>query len=690
MFNYIKNNYPLASGVETVHLGVDTGGTFTDFVYFDDSGDLKSFKLLSDPKNPARPLKSGFYLLPGIPDYFLHGTTIATNTIIQHSGSKTAFVTTKGFRDLLQIGRQTRPSLYDFQIIKEPQVVPRRLCLEVEERVSASGKIIIPLIESELQCLSEKIRKLKVEAVAVGLLFSYLNPSHEHLIERYLKKHLKIPVTLSSKLLPEFREYERCSTTVINAYLLRPFGDYLNKIRRLTGKMGMTDYFVMQSNGGVAGSRHVQETPVRTLLSGPAAGVSAAAGLGRLLQEPNLITLDMGGTSADVAAVQGNKISWTPEGMVGSHPVKVPMVDIVTIGAGGGSIASIDSGGLLQVGPRSAGADPGPVCYDKGGSELTVTDANLILNIIDPEHFLGGSFRLNKNAALKAAEKFGKTLKMTVFELAEGTRRIVESNMIRAVKKITTEKGIEPGEFSMVAFGGAGPIHASALAEELRIPKVILPPSPGTFSAYGLLVSDIRLDYSKTFLAQFNEAIFKNKVKKILSSHRQAAGAALKYQNIKKDSANFTGSLDLRYKGQSYEVNVPIGINFEDTVKEFHKVHRSTYGYAMENESIELVNVRLDAVARRDGGREERKKSTFGSKRTGRRKKAEKPKTAKTVRLYFGGNSYKSPLYHRSSLGPKTHIEGPALIADSGSTAFIPPGNKAEVDKFGNIIIFIK
>jgi N-methylhydantoinase A len=668
-----------------MQLSVDIGGTFTDFAYFDEKGKLQGFKLPSVPKDPSGAIKSGLKLLPGSPTTFLHGTTIATNTVLERSGSLTAFVTTKGFKDILHIGRQVRPSLYDFTIIRKPPLVPRRLCFELNERVDANGKILVDLQEDELKVLAEKLKKAGVEAVGVGLLFSYLNPKHEKMVGRFLRKILKIPVTLSSEILPEFREFERCSTTVMNAYLMDRVGSYITNLKRTMARVGLKEFYIMQSSGGVTLSKIIRTMPVRTLLSGPAAGVSATAKIGRDIGEPNLISFDMGGTSADVAAIVENDIVWTPDGEIDSLPLKIPMVEIETIGAGGGSIAWIDDGGALRVGPRSAGADPGPVCYNRGGRDITVTDANLLLGIIHPSFFLGGQFILNENAVQRYAQRFAMKLGFGIREMAQGVCRVVEANMLRAVKRVSVEKGLEPRRFGLVAFGGAGPIHASSIARELKVPRVIVPVSPGTFSAYGLLVSDIKLDYTRTFLSDMVEKTKFKKVDVILNEHKKSAISALKAQGIPLKRAEFYPTLDLRYKGQSYEVNVPLKDTISATIENFHELHENRFGYCMPRSQIELVNVRLavKAVRPEQGPTQRRaKRSKSGSK-------LKLPSPIKLQKVFIDGNNYNTPLFDRSYLQSGMELKGPAVIADSGSTALILPGMSGEIDSYGNLIIMI-
>jgi N-methylhydantoinase A len=672
-------------------LGVDIGGTFTDFVYQSDNGSPLSFKIPSTPSNPAAAIDNGLKLVPEQPEAFLHGTTVATNTVLQRKGSRTALITTRGFRDLLQIGRQVRAHLYDFKVTRPSPIINRKHCYELTERVDASGKILIPINEDELEAITEKLERARVKAIAVCFLFSYTNPGHERKVGGYLKKKLGLPITLSSEILPEFREFERFSTAAMNAYLLSPVGKYLKELTGTMKKTGLKDYFVMQSSGGVALSSYIRNMPVRTLMSGPAAGVAAAAELGKLTGESNLITFDMGGTSADVAAVIDNNIVWSSEGSIDSLPIKVPMVSIETIGAGGGSIAWQDSGGALQVGPQSAGADPGPVCYDKGGKNITVTDANLLLGIINPEFFLGGKFNLNPSKSIKAADVFAKKLGLTTGKMAEGVQRVVEANMLRAVKKVSVEKGFDPEKFALVAFGGAGPIHAAAIAKELKIPRIIVPYQPGTFSAFGLLVSDIKFDYSQTFLADLSKPGTEVNIKSIIDKHQKTALRTIKAQRLELNRAEFYPSVDLRYKGQSFEVNVPLESTFKGTADKFHSVHEKRFGYSVPDAPVELVNIRLGVTVLNKNQRTENKSKHKNHPAFQKKKKRTKSigsiQPEKKLKTIIEGTRYNTPLYDRALLVPGLEFSGPAVVSDSGSTTLIRPGMTARIDSYGNLII---
>lgn len=669
-----------------MQLGVDVGGTFTDFVYLTDEGEIVDFKVPSVPVEPAEAIEHGLAELRLSFTGFLHGTTVATNTILQRTGSKTAFITTAGFGSMLHIGRQTRPSLYDFKIVKKEPLVPLSLCFELEERISSDGKVITPLKAEHIKTLASRLKRSGVESAAVCLLHSYQNPVHEQMVGRYLRKQLKIPVSLSSEILPEFREYERASTTVINAYLLSPVGNYIKKLNRIIRKHGLSEYFVMQSSGGIAESKLIRSIPARTLLSGPAAGVAASAHLGEELGERNLITFDMGGTSADVAAIVDSKIVWTPHGEIDSLPLKTPMVEIVTIGAGGGSIAWNDEGGALRVGPRSAGADPGPVCYGKGGRNITVTDADLLMGIIDPLFFLGGRFPLDVALTRRAAEKFAGKLNYSVEEMAEGVVRVVEANMLRAVKRVSTEKGLTPNKFGLIAFGGAGPIHAPGIARELGISKIVVPKSPGTFSAFGLLVSDLKFDYTRTHLCSLRDKTAQKRIESILLKHKTAAKQILKSQDIPVAKAIFDPTLDLRYKGQSHEVNVPLKNSIDSTEREFHTSHNNMYGYFMAGAAVELVNVRLTVrVPRTNDIYSSAKKN-----KKGKRGRINKPKAGKILSIVSNGTRLKTPFYNRFNLKPGMEMAGPAVIADTGSTVLVPEDMLVEVDFMENLIMIFK
>ncbi|UCF08830.1 MAG: hydantoinase/oxoprolinase family protein [Thermoplasmata archaeon] len=643
-----------------MHMSTDIGGTFTDFVVLE-NGALRTFKLPSTPEDPSLAVKRGLERYKKTtPDILSHGTTVATNAVLERKGARCALITTKGFSDMLEIARQTRPSLYDFTQTRPEPYVERELCLEVDERVSAAGDIIKPLDEDELERLEMKLKERDVEAVAVSLLFSFLRPEHEKRLREKLKRW---PLSTSSEILPEFREYERTCTTVLDAYVKPIVSLYLSKIEQAFQKQ----FFIMQSNGGVTTSRAAGERPVNILLSGPAGGVAAARYVGELTGEKNLISFDMGGTSADISLVCDSRPKWTSEGEIAGVPVRVPMLDITTIGAGGGSIAWLDSGGALRVGPKSAGASPGPVCYGKGGEDVTVTDCSLLAGHLGEEGLLGGEMALTAKPAGKIAARMAGELGLGQEEFISGVFRVVSSNMILATRITLAKSGLDPRDFALVAFGGAGTMHACALARELGIEKVLVPVLPGAFSAYGILVSDLRLSYSRGVLSPLNGA--EQAIEEGFGELRLQAEEDLKRQNIDFSKVLLLPSLDVRYRGQSYEINIELEGDLREA---FHEKHRRVYGYAVPSEPLELVNIRLFAVHPREKHVPDIMGNGSGSPRSERK-------------VLFDEGRIPAPIYSRSNLPAGFEGEGPAIVEEHTATTVVPPGVRFRVDGYGII-----
>ncbi len=640
-----------------MHVSTDIGGTFTDFVVLED-GEVKTFKLPSTPQNPKDAVKKG---LEKIKPYVLsHGTTVATNAVLERKGARCALITTKGFKDTLIIARQNRPSLYDFNITRPAPYVPQNLCFEVDERVSAQGEILKSLDDQDLQRLKKTISKRGIESIAVSLLFSFLKPDSERKIKDAFKD---FPLSLSSEVLSEFREYERTSTTVLDAYVKPVVTRYISEIEDVFGK----EFFIMQSNGGVTTSTVARQKPVNILLSGPAGGVAATKYLGEILKISNLISFDMGGTSADISLIVDSQPVWTSEGEIAGVPVRIPMLDITTIGAGGGSIAWLDWGGALRVGPQSAGAEPGPICYGKGGEDVTVTDCNLLAGCLGEEGLLGGNMPLKRKPAEKKVRALARKLDLREDETIIGVQRVVNSNMIKAVALTLAKRGLDPRDFAVVAFGGAGPMHACAMARELGITKVLVPFLPGAFSAYGILVSDIRAGYSKSILRPLSGS--KYLIEKNMADLRRQASLDLKKQEIPLEDATFLPSLDLRYKGQSYEINVDLDENIQEN---FHRMHERLYGYAVMSEPLELVNVRLFTIYIR-------KKTLPKSQKTG----TNEPKGERTV--LFTDEGKKTPVFLRDNIKAGFKGTGPAIVEEDTATTVIPPDISFSVDEFGVI-----
>ncbi len=563
---------------------MDVGGTFTDFVLR--RGDsVDAFKLPSTPTRPEDVLEEG---LRGIDVSSLgHGTTVATNAVIEGKGARTALVTTAGFEDILVIGRQKRPKLYDFEATRREPLVPRSMTFGLKERVDAEGRVIDALAEGEVQALAERLRALEVESVAVSFLFSFLRPDHEALVAEVLQGEFS--VSRSSRVLPEFREYERTSTTVLDAVVGPMVKGYLSRIeRRLEARL-----YLMRSNGGIREARSLTRRPVEMVLSGPAGGIAGVKFLADALGLSDVMALDMGGTSTDISVLHDGQPTWTTEAEIGGYSLALPVLDISTIGAGGGSIAWIDSGGALRVGPLSAGADPGPMCYGKGGSKPTLTDVNLLSGFLG-ETLIGGEMRLYRSQAEGGVSSLRQELGLSEAEALTGVRRVVVSNMVRAAALSFAKRGLDPRDFALVSFGGAGPMHALAVARELDIPDVVVPPIPGAFSAYGILQSDLRLDYGRSLVRPLEAS--HDELEGVWKDMEEEAAADLELQSLGKEDALLLRSLDLRYRGQSYEINVPLSQNIEAS---FHRHHEVRFGYFIEGEQVEVVNVRLTAVVER-------------------------------------------------------------------------------------------
>jgi len=560
-------------------VAVDTGGTFTDVVYIE-NGVLKSRKVPSTPKDPSEAVLNG---VKGFSvSTLIHGTTVGTNAFLERKGAKVAFITTKGFKDILFIGRQNRPKLYSLFPEKPRPIVLPENCFEVKERLDAKGNILEPLKEEEVRELKNELLKKGIESVAVCLLHSYLYPAHEQKIKNELSKDFRF-LSLSSEVLPEFREFERASTTTVNAYLSPIMTRYLKK---LASRLKGTQLYVQQSNGGWMRVEEAGKLACHTILSGPAGGVSGALMWGKLLGYERLITFDMGGTSTDVCLVDG-RIPFTKDYEVDGYPICIPVIDIHTVGAGGGSIAYIDVGGALKVGPISAGADPGPACYGKG-DEPTVTDANLVLGRLLPDGFLGGRFKLYEDRAKRVIfEKVAKPLGMSLEEAALGIIKVANTNMVKALRKVSVERGFNPEEFVLFCFGGAGALHACSLARELKVKKILIPKCAGTFSAFGLLTASMVKDISQTvWINAEDEDLLKEAVNKLAKKGEDYLAKA----NLPRERFSFEFFVDARYKGQGFELTIPLK---ENLASSFEEEHLKYFGYTCKGFPIEVVTLRL-------------------------------------------------------------------------------------------------
>jgi N-methylhydantoinase A len=655
-----------------LRIAIDTGGTFTDCVCLAD-GKLRVKKIFSTPADPAPAALDGVRQLGGAEDVEVrHGTTVGTNTMLERTGARVAFVTTTGFEDTIAIGRQARARLYDWFAPAPECLVARELRFGVAERVSAEGEILREPTDDELAALVEAVRASGAEAVAISLLFSFANPKTERRVEAALRE-LGIPVSASHKILPEFREYERASTTVVNAYLAPRMTRYLSALEERVGaehKGGRVD--VMQSSGGIIAARVAAEEPVRTVLSGPAGGVVGACRMAQWAGFDKIIGFDMGGTSTDVFvanAATGTEL--TRESIVAGVPIGVPMLDIHTAGAGGGSIARFDAGGMLRLGPESAGADPGPICFGRG-ERATVTDANFVLGRLDAESFLGGGVELHRERTLRLMSEQKGSLD-TVEDFAAGIVRVVETQMEKAIRVISVERGHDPRDFTLVAFGGGGPLHACSLARALRIPRVLVPALPGALSAVGILLADAVRDFSRTVMLA-GDAM--KSVGEIFGELERQGAAEFAAEGLKGATQR---SLDLRYRGQGYELNVSYDPKSpEQSLVAFHELHRRRYGFADAARPVEIVNVRVRMVATSELYEPDRQAVVVGDGSAALSGERE---------VWFESGWRATRFYKREMLRPGDSIAGPAMITEYTASTLVLRGATARVDGLGNLVI---
>lgn len=676
-------------------LGVDVGGTFTDLALHNiETDELEFAKTPSTPANQAIGVTNGINLLierlqvsAGDIGFFSHGTTVATNTLLERTGAKCALIVTRGFRDVLQIGRQDRPHLYDWRQQKPDPLVPRNLRFEVTERVFYTGEVLEPLDQDDVASVIDKLRSESVDAVAVCLLHSYANPSHERSIGEAIKEELpEIGISLSSEVVSEFKEFERMSTTAINAYVAPVMSRYLRQLQQSIAELGIdSDVHIMQSNGGTMGADLAVEKPVHTILSGPAAGVIGSVAIANEANQPNSISVDMGGTSFDISLCYQGEVRRTQDSEIERLPVKVPMVDIHTLGAGGGSVSWIDPGGALRVGPQSAGAEPGPACYSRGGTEATVTDANLTLGRLNPKSLLGGGLGLDVEAARNAIKtRIAGPLDISIEEAAEGIIRVVNAGMIKGIRVVSVAKGYDPREFCLVTFGGAGPVHASELAAELDIPRVLVPIAPGVTSALGLLMADLREDLVRTILRP-SDAIEPSELNERFAEMESESIATMDREGVSQDQIVQIKVADVRYLGQGFELEVPVGagelseVEVEQVYERFHMSHTKVYGYAQRDSRMEIVNLRLTTLATMPRPRLEATAGR-GSRNSDGAKVAMRD-------VYFHNEPVKTNIYDRSRLNPGDVIEGPAVVEQLDSTTLIWPGQTSSVDMYNNLLL---
>ena len=673
------------------YLGVDTGGTFTDFVVLNArTGEIAAFKVPSVPDDPARAVLAGIERLrdacgvdPSRIGRFIFGTTVATNAVLERSGARTALVATRGTRDVIEIQRLWRSHLFDLYIRKPPPLVPRRWRFEADERIGARGEVVTPLTDGEAGRIADVIARGGFEAVAVCCLFSFLEPAHERKLRDAIAGVAPdVPVSLSCEVSPEFREYERATTTVMNAYVMPRIDRIARRLETLAEEIGCpAPIRIMQSNGGLMSVAGARSHPVRTLLSGPAAGVVGAVGVAKAAGLDDIIAMDMGGTSLDICLVRGGDIALSTEGRVGACPVQVPQVDVHTIGAGGGSITRVVRG-ALKVGPESAGADPGPVCYGRGGVQPTSTDAAVTLGYISPRNFAGGEMHLDGDAARRAVEDHvGRPLAMDADEAALAIVRVQVAGMITGIRAVSVERGWDPRDFALVPFGGAGSLYAGLIAEDLGIERIFVPVEPGVLSALGMLLSDVkhtdvatRLMDTDTAEAAVFERIYEGLERNL---HRELDG-----EGMDADAIRFERSCDMRYRGQAYEINVPVpGVAAHGLVAAmtgaFHALHRSLYGQAAEGDPVEFVNYRVTGIgvirkpelkAREDG---ERRAEPSGVRRA----------------CFPGTGRIETPVFERADLAPGAALAGPALIEEPGATVVLFPGHRLTVDRLGNLAV---
>ncbi|MFC1564610.1 hydantoinase/oxoprolinase family protein [candidate division KSB1 bacterium] len=654
-----------------VMIGIDTGGTFTDFVYILDGG-IHVLKVLSTPANPGLAIFKGLDLIQSkksFPYSIIHGSTVATNALLERRGYRTALVTTKGFKDLIEIGRQNREDIYDINVDRPAPLVPGKFRFVIDERTGHTGEILKKIDNNELSIIIRKLKTNRIESVAVCFLHSYSNPENEKTCALAIRK-AGFNVSPSSEILPEYREYERFSTTVVNAYVAPIMDKYINSIQENLSGIKLR---IMKSNGGVISADTARRESVNTILSGPAGGVVGGYTIGSRAGYSNLITFDMGGTSTDVALCPGRIIT-SSESKVAGFPIRVPIIDIHTVGAGGGSIASMDIGGAMKVGPESAGADPGPVCYGKG-RKLTVTDANLALGRLDAAHFLGGKMKIHYDKMTEVLKRTAKEYRLSADELASGIIRIVNSSMEKALRVISIEKGYNPSDFALVSYGGAGSLHAADLARDLSIKTVIIPQNPGIYSAMGMLFSDFIKDYSRTILVKADERSINTIDKKYRPLEKNALREMLD-EDVPENRIKMIRMVDVRYKGQSYELTVPFNSNY---ISAFHKAHKKRYGFADDSRMCEVVNIRIRCIG-----------STRHPKIV--RDKIDKfyfPKTALIgKRKVFDGSKFtETKVFDRSLLDPGAEIKGPAVIHEYSSTSYLPPNFILKVDSLRNMVL---
>jgi N-methylhydantoinase A len=726
---------------QPLRVAIDTGGTFTDCVWIDHSGRVRMLKVFSTPADPSQAIVEALRKINHQGELvILHGTTVGTNTLLERKGARTALVTTAGFEDAIEIGRQARPKLYDFFFDRVEPLVPADLRFGIEERITSDGEILTSPSPANLKSLASEIAAKHPESIALSLLFSFANPKNEQAITEALKP-LGVPLSISHQILPEFREYERTSTVVINAYLQPVMQRYLENLEQRARQLSLSEHgredkshgahqyvsarveqrfsaaskksklvrvsapelhprganpriFLMQSSGGITALAAAASEPVRTVLSGPAGGVVGAAASARASGFPRIIAFDMGGTSTDASLVDG-AVSTASQAEVAGLPVGVPMLDIHTVGAGGGSLARFDTAGVLRVGPESAGTSPGPICYGRG-TQPTVTDANLLLGCLQPTRFLGGDFILDLDRTRRITREWLKQQgsPLTLERFAAGVVRVVNATMEKAIRVVSIERGRDPRDFTLVAFGGAGGLHACALAEALSIPHVIVPALPGALSAFGILVSDVVKDYSRTVLWRVSGKIPHPRIKQEFATLEKQAAKDF-HQEAWQGKINYRRGVDIRYRGQGYELNLPFTRNL---LTDFQKEHQRRYGYVHPTREVELVTLRLRAIVKSpplrataaDGEENDHvgKIAQVGTAALGRPSRAKLGSlSAPEAPVLFEGKTFSTPVQSREALKPGKTYSGPAIITEYSATTVIPPHQRFHLDSAGNLLI---
>jgi N-methylhydantoinase A len=668
---------------EPLRVGIDVGGTFTDVAVHDPStGETRGFKVPSTPADRSRAVIAVLEQVRRagrVVGAVIHGSTIATNVVLERKGAVCALVTTRGFRDVLEIGRQYRGNVYDLTDFGRPQpLIERDLRLEITERVDARGSVLIPLDLTELPELIATCRTRSVQALAISLLHAYRYPEHERVLKAAFEKHVPY-VTISTDVNAEFREYERTSTVVLNAYTMPIVDDYLTRLGEGLQRLGLERRFhVVASNGGMMSTRAAAQQPVSMMMSGPAAGIAASRFMLTALGLSNAVTFDMGGTSTDVCLIHQGQAAVNAERKIGGHPVRIPSLDVETIGAGGGSLCWIDPAGALKVGPQSAGADPGPACYGQGGGAPTVTDANVALGYLGTDGAWGGSIRIESALACDAVDRLAARLGLNRMEMAEGILEIANANMIGALRLVSVQKGHDLRDFALLAYGGAGPVHAGRLAELLEIPRVIVPALSGEFSAFGGLVSDVRYDAVRTVLARLDE-IDPERLETLYRDLEAACVAHLLADEHAESEIRCVRSLDLRYVGQKYELEVSwaglVRVDRQELARRFDDMHRRMFSYAT-GEPLECVNLRVAASV------------AVATPVLLPHQPAVRPIRRSQRRAFFRQTGeVELPVYDRDTLPVDWAADGPLAIEDAWSTTLVYPGQEVAADRYGNLLI---